>query len=100
MLILGDKFKDYALKFIFNDEEFGQNYRMEPNLTVVTERMLERKKVKELISFLACFNGYGSKNFDLIIIGSTWKPHQFKKTPVLNWASDIMQTSSHGLNRS
>lgn len=69
----------YSLKDTFNADEFGLSYRMEPNTTIARERLLGRKKEKQRISVLACANGDGSKKFELIIIGSSWKPRSFKK---------------------
>lgn len=45
--MLCENLKDYALKDIFNADEFCFYYRMAPYVTIVTERMPGWKKAKK-----------------------------------------------------
>lgn len=51
--MLHEKLRRYALKDTFNGYYFGLNYRMDPDISVETERLPARKKGKERILALA-----------------------------------------------
>lgn len=77
--MLQHKLRRYALKYSFNADEFGLNYRMATNITVATERLPGRKMAEECISVLAYLNADRSEKCELMIIGTAWKPQLFKR---------------------
>lgn len=76
---LREKLSKYAMKDIFNANEFGLNYHMAPDTTIACQRIPGRKKAKELISVLVCANADGSENLEFLIIVNSFKPRTFKK---------------------
>lgn len=53
---------------------------MEPNVILEIERMPGRKKTKERIPVLVCWNRDGSDKYELMIIGTPLKPPTQEKT--------------------
>lgn len=66
-----ETFRGFILRDKCNSEEFGFNYRIEPDTNIVSQPMPGRTKNKELISVLAFENTYGAKKYDLLINGSS-----------------------------
>lgn len=77
--VLREKPTPLAVKYAFNAHKFGLNYNRPPNITISSQHMQGRKKAKETLSALACFNADESEKIPLMIIGSAWKPREFKK---------------------
>lgn len=71
--------QEYALSDIYNADECGLSYRMPRDQTVATRELLGRKKAKERFTFLVCSNADGTDKYELMIIGTAWKPRPFKK---------------------
>lgn len=75
---------------------------MAPNITIDVKRLPSRKKVKQRSFVFPCANGYGSKIFDLTIIGSSviLRGFSFFIKRVKKRSLTITQTRKHGWQRS
>jgi|GraSoiStandDraft_52_1057288.scaffolds.fasta_scaffold34078_1 hypothetical protein len=67
----------YPLERIYNMDETGLFYRLEPDHTLATRRLSGRKKDKERITIALCANADGSHKLDPLIIGKFAKPRCF-----------------------
>ena len=69
--------KDYALKDIFNFDETGLLYCLEPNKTLASGPVKGTKKCKDRISVGLCANADGSEKLVPVLIHKAKKPHCF-----------------------
>ena len=69
--------KDYALKDIFNFDETGLFYRLEPNKTLASGPVKGTKKCKDRISVGLCANADGSEKLVPVLIQKAKKPRCF-----------------------
>lgn len=69
-----EQLSKYALKAIFNAEEFELNYRMAQDTKIAFQRIYGNRKAKERSYALACAHADGSKNLELLVIGNSFKP--------------------------
>lgn len=69
--------ENYPLERIYNMDETGLFYRLEPDRTLATHRLFGRKKNKERLSIALCANADGSHKLDPLIIGKSAKPRCF-----------------------
>ena len=82
--ILHDKCANYPLERIYNMDETGLFYRLEPDWTLATKRLAGRKKNKERLSIALCTNANGSHKLRPLIIGKSAKPRCFKNIKLSN----------------
>lgn len=69
----------FCKKDILNADEFGLNYRMEPERTIEQTEIPGRKKQKDRLSVLACTNADLSEKLELMIIERAVRPRELKK---------------------
>lgn len=69
---------DYGWKDIYNMDETGLFFRMEPDTTLATRQLAGKKKNKERLSVALCCNGDGSHKIKALVIGRSAKPRCFK----------------------
>jgi hypothetical protein len=69
---------EYELRNIFNADETGYYYRMQPERGLAMEQMAGKKKDKARLTVLVTANGDGSERYPLWIIGSALNPRCFK----------------------
>ena len=69
--------KDYALKDIFNFDETGLFYRLEPNKTLASGPVKGTKKCKDRISVGLCANADGSEKLVPVLIHKAKNPRCF-----------------------
>jgi hypothetical protein len=74
----------YAWKDIYNMDETGLFYRMEPDITLATQQLAGKKKNKERLSVALCCNGDGSHKMKPLVIGRSAKPRCFKNVNLAN----------------
>ncbi|CAB5367443.1 unnamed protein product [Rhizophagus irregularis] len=67
--LLREKCANYLLERIYNMDETGLFYRLEPDRTLATKRLHGRKKNKERLSVALCSNADGSHKLNPLIIG-------------------------------
>src|SRR6266516_5743718 len=84
--LLKDKCTRYPPERIYNMDETGLFYRLEPDRTLATRRLSGRKKNKERLSVALCANADGSHKLNPLIIGSSAKPRCFKNVRLENLA--------------
>jgi len=82
--ILHDKCANYPLERIYNMDETGLFYRLEPDRTLATKRLTGRKKNKERLFIALCTNANGSHKLRPLIIGKSAKPRCFKNIKLSN----------------
>ena len=82
--LLRDKCANYPLERIYNMDETGLFYRLEPDRTLATKRLSGCKKNKERISIALCVNADGSHKLKPLIIGKYAKPRCFKNINIFN----------------
>ena len=75
--LLKSKCETYPLERIYNMDETGLFYRLEPDRTLATKRLAGRKKNKERLTVALCANADGSHKLDPLIIGKFAKPRCF-----------------------
>ncbi|CAB5357732.1 unnamed protein product [Rhizophagus irregularis] len=76
--LLRERCSNYPLKRIYNMDETGLFYRLEPDRTLATKRLAGRKVNKERLSVALCANADGSHKFKPLIIGKFERPRCFK----------------------
>ena len=69
--------ESYPPERIYNMDETGLFYRLEPDHSLATHRLSGRKKDKERLSIALCANADGSHKLDPLIIGKFAKPRCF-----------------------
>jgi hypothetical protein len=74
----------YPPERIYNMDETGLFYRLEPDRTLATQRLSGRKKNKERLSIALCANSDGSHKLDPLIIGKFKKPRCFTNVNLNN----------------
>jgi len=84
--LLRDKCSRYPLDRIYNMDETGLFYRLEPDRTLATRRLSGRKKNKERLSIALCANADGSHKLNPLVIGKSAKPRCFKGVRIQNLA--------------
>jgi len=82
--LLREKCATYPLERIYNMDETGLFYRLEPDRTLATKRLSGRKKNKERISVALCSNADRSHKLKPLIIGKSAKPRCFKNINIYN----------------
>ncbi|CAB5391345.1 unnamed protein product [Rhizophagus irregularis] len=82
--ILREKCANYSPKRIYNMDETGLFYQLEPDRTLATRRISRRKKNKERLSIALCANTDGSHKLPLLIIGKYANPRCFKNINIRN----------------
>jgi hypothetical protein len=75
---------NYAWKDIYNMDETGLFFRMEPDTTLATQQLAGKKKNKERLSVALCCNGDGSHKLKPLVIGKNAKPRCFKNVKLEN----------------
>ena len=68
----------YEWKDIYNMDETGLFYRMQPDSVSATKQLEGRKKDKEKMTIALCTNGDGSDMLPLLVIGKYENPRCFK----------------------
>ena len=81
---LKNKCNGYPLERIYNMDETGLFYRLEPDRTLATQRLSGRKKNKERLSIALCVNSDGSHKLKPLIIGKYKKPRCFNNVNLNN----------------
>ncbi|CAB5386061.1 unnamed protein product [Rhizophagus irregularis] len=76
--LLRERCSNYPLERIYNMDETGLFYRLEPDRTLATKRLAGRKVNKERLSVALCANADGSHKFKPLIIGKFERPCCFK----------------------
>jgi hypothetical protein len=74
----------YEWKDIYNMDETGLFFRMEPDTTLATRQLAGKKKNKERLSVALCCNGDGSHKIKALVIGRSAKPRCFKNINLAN----------------
>jgi transposase len=82
--LLKNMCSSYPPERIYNMDETGLFYRLEPDRTLATERLSGRKKNKERLSIALCANSDGSHKLDPLIIGKFKKPRCFNNINLNN----------------
>jgi hypothetical protein len=82
--LLKDKCASYPPERIYNMDETGLFYRLEPDRTLATQRLSGRKKNKERLSIALCANSDGSHKLNPLIIGKSKKPRCFNNVKINN----------------
>jgi len=82
--LLHEKCANYSFERIYNMDETGLFYRLEPDRTLATKYLSERKKNKECITIALCANSDGSHKLKPLIIGKCAKPRCFKNINISN----------------
>jgi hypothetical protein len=82
--LLKNKCDSYPLERIYNMDETGLFYRLEPDRTLATQRLSGRKKNKERLSIALCANSDGSHKLKPLIIGKSKKPQCFNNVNLNN----------------
>ncbi|CAB5384860.1 unnamed protein product [Rhizophagus irregularis] len=80
--LLRERCSNYPLERIYNMDETGLFYRLEPDRTLATKRLAGRKVNKERISIALCANADGSHKLKPLIIGKFEKPRCFKNIKI------------------
>jgi len=75
---LREKLSRFPLDRIYNMDETGLFYRLEPDRSLATTRLSGRKKNKERLSIALCANADGSHKLNPLVIGKYAKPRCFK----------------------
>ncbi|CAB5355892.1 unnamed protein product [Rhizophagus irregularis] len=75
---------NYPPERIYNMDETGLFYRLEPDRTLATKRLSGRKVNKERLSIALCANADGSHKLKPLIIGKFEKPRCFKNINIQN----------------
>jgi hypothetical protein len=70
----------YQLRDIYNMDETGLFFRLEPNKTLATGPVSGTKKCKQRISVALCANADGSDKLKPLVIGKAARPRCFPKT--------------------
>ena len=92
-----DELRNYALKEIWNADEFGLFCKMSTDSTVGLGSFPGKKKKKrERLSYLACANADGSEKYSLLIIGRSKKPKCFEKYESSNLGFNYCSNKKHG----
>ncbi|CAB5357059.1 unnamed protein product [Rhizophagus irregularis] len=76
--LLRERCSNYPLERIYNMDETGLFYRLEPDRTLATKHLAGRKVNKERLSVALCANADGSHKFKPLIIGKFERPRCFK----------------------
>ena len=74
----------YAWNDIYNMDETGLFFRMEPDTTLATRQLAGKKKNKERLSVALCCNGDGLHKMKALVIGRAAKPRCFKNINLAN----------------
>jgi len=90
---LQDKCSSYPPEQIYNMDETGLFYQLEPDRTLATRRLSGRKKNKERLSVALCANADGSHKLNLLIIGKSAKLQCFKNVRLENLAMTYRSNS-------
>ena len=83
-LSLQEKMSSYPAERIYNMDETGLFYRLEPDTLLATLRLSGRKKDKERLSIALCTNADGSHKLKPLVIGKYAKPRCFKNVNLSN----------------
>ncbi|CAB5395243.1 unnamed protein product [Rhizophagus irregularis] len=82
--LIRNKCSKYPPERIYNMDETGLFYRLEPNRTLATQRLSGRKKCKERLSVALYSNADGSHKLKPLIIGKYANPRCFKNINIRN----------------
>lgn len=74
----------YQVSDIFNMDETGLFYRLEPNRTLATHRLSGRKKQKERLTIALTSNADGSIKLPPFVINKFVKPRAFSQRNIVN----------------
>ncbi|CAB5373718.1 unnamed protein product [Rhizophagus irregularis] len=69
LLLLRELCFNYPPERIYNMDETGLFYRLEPDRILATKRLAGRKVNRERLSIILCANADGSHKLNLLIIG-------------------------------
>ena len=69
---------DYELRNIYNMDETGLFYRLNPRKTLATEARNGKKKRKERVTLVACASADGSDKMPLMMLGKSKNPRCFQ----------------------
>ncbi|XP_022019750.1 CENP-B homolog protein 2-like [Helianthus annuus] len=73
-----DKVDQFEMKDIFNMDETGLFFRLQPDHSLATMQLEGKKQDKERLTVAICYNEDGSEKLPLWIIGKYAKPRCFK----------------------
>uniref|UniRef100_A0A8C0Z9I1 CENP-B homolog protein 2-like n=1 Tax=Cyanistes caeruleus TaxID=156563 RepID=A0A8C0Z9I1_CYACU len=73
-----EKLNQFAMKDVFNMDETGLFYRLQPDRSLATKQLEGKKQDKERLTIVICCNEDGSEKIPLWIIGKYTKPRCFK----------------------
>ena len=79
-LQLKEDLKDYNPNDIYNMDETGLFYRLQPNSTLATGPISGKKKQKDRITVTLCTNATGTDKLKPLVIGKSARPRSFGKT--------------------
>ncbi|CAB5377260.1 unnamed protein product [Rhizophagus irregularis] len=82
--LIRNKCFKYPPERIYNMNEIGLFYQLEPDQTLATQRLSGRKKCKERLSVALCSNADGSYKLKPLIIGKYANPRCFKNINIRN----------------
>jgi DDE superfamily endonuclease/Tc5 transposase DNA-binding domain/Fission yeast centromere protein N-terminal domain len=75
---------EYAWEDIYNMDETGLFFRLEPDTTLATQRLNGKKKDKERLTIALCCNGNGTHKLMPFVIGKYANPRCFKNINIKN----------------
>ncbi|CAG8541697.1 1311_t:CDS:2, partial [Racocetra persica] len=84
--LLRNKTSNYPLERIYNMDETGLFYRLEPDRTLATQRLSGRKVERECLSITLCTNADGLHKLAPFVIRKYAKPCCFKNIKIQNLA--------------
>ena len=70
--------EQYEPQYVYNMDETGLFYRMQPSKSLATKEILGKKKDKERVTVALCCNLDGSDKIYLVVIGRSKNPRCFK----------------------
>ncbi|CAB5363548.1 unnamed protein product [Rhizophagus irregularis] len=82
--LLRSKCAEYPPDRIYNMDETGLFYQLEPDRTLATKQLSGRKKNKERLSVALCVNSDGSHKLPPLVIGKYANPQCFKNINIGN----------------
>ncbi|GES79799.1 CENP-B homolog protein 2-like [Rhizophagus clarus] len=82
--LLHNKCTNYPFEQIYNMDETELFYRLEPDQTLATKCLSNRKKSKERLSIALCSNADGSHKLPSLIIGKYANSRSFKNINICN----------------
>ena len=99
LLSIRSRLSHYCINNIFNADEFALFYNLTPTSTIGPARLLNRKKEKQRVTFLACCNGDGTEKQPPLVVGHSANPHWFKGQEIDGAGFEYVSTGKAWMNR-